>query len=134
MVDTKIIKETLEKYVQLVDAVDIDGILELYDENAVVEDPVGSPPHVGLKAIEEFYRNGLGQTQASAELIGPVRTTSANEGAMAFQVNIKNEGMNIQIDTLDVMTLNEAGKVTSMKAYWSYEDNVKSADAVEQLS
>ncbi|KEQ19679.1 nuclear transport factor 2 family protein [Endozoicomonas numazuensis] len=125
MVDTKVIKSVLEKYVELVDVGDIDGILNLYDDNAVVEDPVGSDPHVGIKAIEDFYRNGLGQAEASANLIGPVRTTSANEGAMAFQVKIKMEGMNMLIDTLDVMELNDDGKVTSMKAYWSYEDNVE---------
>lgn len=128
MVDTKVIKEVLEKYVQLVGENDIDGILALYDKDAVVEDPVGTDPHVGIEAIEAFYRNGLGQAEVSAELTGPVRTTSVGEGAMPFQVRIKMNGMNMLIDTLDVMKLNEAGKVTSMKAYWSYEDNV------EQLS
>ena len=125
MISTKIIKETLEKYIQLVDASDVDGIIALYAEGAVVEDPVGTEPHVGIAAVDAFYRNGLGQMKVNAELTGQVRTTTANEGAMPFVVRVDGEQGKMDIHVIDVMKFNDDGKIVSMKAYWTYEDNVE---------
>ncbi|MGI9276797.1 MAG: nuclear transport factor 2 family protein [Endozoicomonas sp.] len=125
MISTKIIKGTLEKYIQLVDASDIDGIIALYADNATVEDPVGTEPYVGIEAIDAFYRNGLGQMKVNAELTGQVRTTTANEGAMPFVVRAVTEEGTMIINVIDVMKFNDEGKIISMKAYWSYEDNVE---------
>ncbi|MGH8353278.1 MAG: nuclear transport factor 2 family protein, partial [Pseudomonas sp.] len=40
----------MARYVELVDAGDIAGIVALYATDAVVEDPVGQPAHVGIAA------------------------------------------------------------------------------------
>ncbi|WP_419834377.1 nuclear transport factor 2 family protein [Endozoicomonas atrinae] len=124
MVSTSTIREKMELYVQLVNKRDIDAILELYDDNATVEDPVGSEPLAGIEAISRFYREGLGQSEASAEQTGEVRTTISGEGAIPFQVKVTFEGRPCVITVIDVMQFNDAGKITSMKAYWS-QDNLE---------
>ena len=127
MISTKVIKETLEKYIQLVDASDVDGIIALYADDATVEDPVGTEPYKGIEAIDAFYRNGLGQMKVNAELTGQVRTTTANEGAMPFVVRTSTPEGSMTINVIDVMKFNEEGKIISMKAYWTYEDNVETS-------
>ena len=75
MISAQHVQESMARYVELVDAGDIDGILALYAKNATVEDPVGQAPLQGIEAIERFYREGLGAMKVSATRTGPVRAT-----------------------------------------------------------
>ncbi|TPG83159.1 steroid Delta-isomerase [Pseudomonas mandelii] len=119
MVSAQQIQATMARYVELVDAGDIDGIVALYSEDAVVEDPVGQPPLQGIVDIERFYREGLGASKVSATLTGPVRATLNGCGAMPFRVDMEWAGQPCSIHVIDVMEFDADGKIRSMKAYWS---------------
>ncbi|MDB5996383.1 MAG: 3-ketosteroid-5-isomerase [Pseudomonas sp.] len=119
MISAQQVQETMARYVELVDAGDIDGIVALYARDAVVEDPVGQPPIQGIVAIERFYREGLGASNASAVLTGPVRSTLNGCGAMPFRVDIEWGGQPCSIHIIDVMEFDAQGKIRTMKAYWS---------------
>lgn len=118
MISAQRIQEFMQLYIERVDAMDVDAILELYAEDAVVEDPVGAPCHVGKAAIEQFYREGLTRSKMRASLQGPVRATDVGSGAMAFRVDVLDGEMPGSIDVIDVMEFNEQGLIRSMKAYW----------------
>ena len=119
MVSAQQIQATMARYVELVDAGDIDGIIALYSEDAVVEDPVGHPPLQGIVDIERFYREGLGASKVSATLTGPVRATLNGCGAMPFRVDMEWAGQPCSLHVIDVMEFDADGKIRSMKAYWS---------------
>lgn len=119
MISAQQIQTTMARYVELVDAGDIDGILALYSEDATVEDPVGQPPIQGLADIARFYRQGLGASKVSATLTGPVRATLNGCGAMPFRVDMQWAGQPCSLHVIDVMEFDEDGKIRSMKAYWS---------------
>jgi steroid delta-isomerase len=129
MIDAQQIQATMARYVELVDAGDIDGILALYAPDAVVEDPVGQVPLAGLDAIERFYRDGLGTMKVSATLTGPVRATLNGCGAMPFRVDMEWGGQPCSLHVIDVMEFGADGKICSMKAFWS-EVNVTARGAV----
>ncbi len=118
MISAQRIQEIMQLYIERVDAMDVDAILELYAEDAVVEDPVGAPCHVGKADIDQFYREGLTRSKMRASLQGPVRATDAGSGAMAFRVDVLDGEMPGSIDVIDVMEFNEQGLIRSMKAYW----------------
>lgn len=113
------VQASMQRYVELVDAGDIDGILALYAEDATVEDPVGQPPFRGIGAISEFYRQGLGRMKVSAALTGPVRATHNGCGAMPFRVDLTWDGRDCSLQVIDVMEFDEQGLIRSMKAFWS---------------
>jgi steroid delta-isomerase len=119
MLSAQQVQETMARYVELVDAGDIDGIVALYATDARVEDPVGQPPLQGIAAIERFYRDGLGASKVSATLTGPVRATLNGCGAMPFRVDMQWGGQPCSIHVIDVMEFDADGKIRSMKAYWS---------------
>jgi steroid delta-isomerase len=119
MLSAQQIQHTMAHYVALVDAGDIDAIVALYAEDATVEDPVGQPPIQGLIAIERFYREGLGASNVSAILTGPVRATLNGCGAMPFRVDMEWAGQPCSLNVIDVMEFDGDGKIRSMKAYWS---------------
>lgn len=116
--DAQLIRRRMARYVELVDAGDIDGILSLYADDAVIEDPVGSPPMVGIQAIARFYREGLGRAEASAQLTGPVRVASNGSGAMPFRVDLVWNGEPCSLHVIDVMEFDSNGRIRTMKAYW----------------
>jgi steroid delta-isomerase len=119
MISAQQIQKTMARYVELVDAGDIDGILALYAEDATVEDPVGQAPLHGIDAIARFYRQGLGAMKVSATQTGPVRATSNGCGAIPFRVDMEWGGQPSSLHVIDVMEFDAEGKIRSMKAYWS---------------
>lgn len=41
---------------------------------------------------------------------------------MSFIITMTMNGKSIQINAIDVMTFNDSGKITSLKAYWGMDD------------
>ncbi|MCP1618071.1 steroid delta-isomerase [Pseudomonas sp. SLBN-26] len=118
MISPQQIQQTLARYIELVDACDIDGIVALYAADATVEDPVGSPLHQGREAIGRFYREGLGRANARARQTGPVAATHVGSGAIPFCVDLEWNGGPCSIQVIDVMEFDADGLIRSMKAYW----------------
>ena len=125
--------EAVQAYFDLFNAQDAAGIADLYAEDAVVTDPVGTPPKTGKAAILAFYtialKNGAILTQnGSTRLAG-------QEAAFAFTVTVgamtsKDKAVDVElpeggmkIDVIDTFKFNADGKITEMRAYWS-RDNI----------
>ena len=93
---------------------DLEAVLALYADDAVVEDPVGTEPHVGIEAVRAFY-TGVVEFKLEAELTGQVRI-AGDEVAFPFQ--IKHETFGIRMNIIDIFKFNDDGKVCSMRAFW----------------
>ena len=103
----------VHRYVQAFADSDMDIIRDIYADDAVVEDPVGSEPHVGIAAIEAFYEQSVpGPT--TLELTGNPRCAG---NSVAFPFNAVVGEMRIEI--IDVFEFNAVGKIQAMRAYWS---------------
>ena len=106
----------VEAYVSAFDRDDPEAVVSLFAADARVEDPVGTPPHVGHEAIRTFYAASM-QTGARLKLEGPVRTT-ADSAAFAFSVHLDHQGTALRIDVIDIFRFDADGKVASMQAYF----------------
>lgn len=102
------------KYLQAFSNQDVDGIVALYADDAIVEDPVGSDKHVGKEAIRAFYAGAVA-AGVEAQLSGEVRL-AANEVAFPFTVKISAANMEMRI--IDTFRFNAAGEVVEMRAFW----------------
>ena len=121
MSDENKMRNAMQAYIDEFNAQNLTNLVHLYADDATVEDPVGSPVKSGHKEIEAFYDMGL-KTGAKLSLVAPIRASHGNAAAMAFNVELNMpEGRSI-IQVIDVMTFNDAGKFTSMKAYWGPGD------------
>jgi steroid delta-isomerase len=112
--------EKVKRYVASVSTQDIEAIKGLYDENATVEDPVGTDAQVGIEAICAFYQGGFA-ARTKLELTGPVRC-AGNSAAFPFTATPEIGGKKVRIDVIDVFEFNGAGLVQSMRAYWGPEN------------
>jgi len=103
-------------YIRALNAADLDAIVSLYADDAVVEDPVGSPPKRGLSEIRAFYASSL-QMQLQVELEGEVRAVG-NEAAFAFSVSFDAQGRRTTIRPIDLFRFDAAGRITAMRAFF----------------
>lgn len=121
MVNEKVMKAAMQEYIDAFNRVDTDGVVALYADDATVEDPVGTQIKSGKAAIAEFYKMAM-KTGAKLALAAPIRGSHGNSAAMAFDVLLNMPEGRAIIRVIDVMTFNDAGKFTSMRAYWGSGD------------
>lgn len=117
MADRAQLVEVCDRYVELLTACDADGIMELYAPDCWIEDPVGSERKVGHDVIRAFYA-GMADLpiRASMTRIGPV-CVSAGEAAFQFRIDIDLGETVIKMTSTDVMTFDDEGRITSMRAF-----------------
>jgi steroid delta-isomerase len=121
MADEQVMKRAMQAYIDSFNRSDPQAIVDLYAEDATVEDPVGSPLKQGRAEIAAFYKMAV-DTGAKLALAAPIRASHGNAAAMAFEVKLRMPQGPAVIRVIDVMTFNAAGKFTSMKAYWGPSD------------
>jgi steroid Delta-isomerase len=110
-------KAAMQAYLDAFNSGSAEAVVALFAEDATVEDPVGTPLKQGRGALLEFYRSSIA-TGAKLSLDTPVRGSHGNSAAMAFTAKIGP----VTVRVIDVMTFDEAGQFTSMKAYFAPDD------------
>ncbi len=116
-------RQAMQAYIDAFNVSDPQAIADLYAEDATVEDPVGSPVKSGKPEILKFYKMAVA-TGAKLALAAPIRASHGNSAAMAFDVKLNMPEGKAHIQVIDVMTFNDAGKFTSMRAFWGKSDMV----------
>jgi len=112
--------KTVQRYLELAAAGRADDVVDLYADDATVEDPVGGEVHIGRAAIRRFY-DSLPTTGATADVV--TLRALGNEVAFFWALTIDLGESKMRIEIISVMTFNDEGRIASMKAYWG-PDNV----------
>ena len=113
------INATVKRYVELVATGKPDDIVALYAEDAVLEDPVGTEQRRGHDAIREFYKV-IENMEQESELL-TLRVTGSR-AAFHFSLITKVGEQKMELSPIDIMEFDEAGKITSMQAFWGQDD------------
>ena len=123
MIDYATAKRVCETYTRSLEASDLETLLDLFADDASIEDPVGTPLREGKEVLRAFYAEAC-QGVAKAELTGSPRL-AGNEVAFPFTVTAGTREQEITINIIDVFRFNDAGKVATMRAFWG-PDNMNS--------
>ncbi len=123
MIDYATAKRVCETYTRSLEASDLETLLDLFADDASIEDPVGTPLRGGKEVLRAFYAEAC-QGVAKAELTGSPRL-AGNEVAFPFTVTAGTPEQEIIINIIDVFRFNDAGKVATMRAFWG-PDNMNS--------
>ena len=113
-----VIRATVDRYTSCFSARDKDAFLANFTDDAWIEDPVGAPRCEGKDAIGAFWD----QTQGMADSVelrrtGPVRI-AGGEAAFPMQARPTMGGTTFCIHIIDVMTFDDDGRITTMRAFW----------------
>jgi steroid delta-isomerase len=97
-------------------------VTALFTSDATVEDPVGSEALRGHEAIRGFYASFESMSKTT-ELLA-VRTC-AGQAAFHFSIVVDlGGGATSTLAPLEVMTFDDDGLITSMRAFWAESDLV----------
>lgn len=122
MTDPDRIRATVTAYLEAVSSRDPDRVMALFAAEPVVEDPVGSARHEGAEAVRAFYA-GAAQLADSLQLTlaTPIQV-AAGEAAFGFTIRATAGGTSFEVYSIDVMTFDADGRITSMRAFWDPAD------------
>lgn len=121
MIDFDSAKAVCEAYVRCLTESDLEALLDLFADDAAIEDPVGTDWREGKEVLRAFYAEAC-QGVAKAELTGNPRV-AGNEVAFPFNVTAGAPGQQVVINIIDIFKFNEDGKIATMRAFWG-GDNV----------
>jgi steroid Delta-isomerase len=113
------IREVVEQYVARVASGTTDQVLALFADGATVEDPVGTAVRTTREEIREFYA-GLEDLEQAGEVLS-VRIADG-QAAFLFELRTRAGEQTYTLAPIDVMTFDDDGRITSMRAYWSEAD------------
>ena len=113
------IADTVNRYISLVAKGSADDLVELFADDATVEDPVGGKVHIGRQAIRGFY-SAVDNVERECELV--TLRVAGHEAAFQFRLTATAGEHRMVIEPIDVMVFDDRGKVAAMKAYWSAAD------------
>ncbi|WP_301123417.1 nuclear transport factor 2 family protein [Mycolicibacterium fortuitum] len=113
------IADTIRRYVSLLATGSTDDLLELFAEDATVEDPVGSDVRAGRNEIREFFST-LQQLERQTELV--LLRVAGNEAAFSFTITFKAGDTPMRLQPIDTMTFDRDGKITSVRSYFAPAD------------
>ena len=107
--------------------------LALFDEDAIVQDPIGKSPldpegngHQGIAAIEKFYDTVIANGDIEFNILEsiPCAEECANYAEI---VNIVGD-VKIETKMIVIYRVNSSDKIVSLRAFWDYqsmEDQLK---------
>ncbi|MDF3306664.1 nuclear transport factor 2 family protein [Rhodococcus sp. T2V] len=117
------IRKTVERYIEAVATGTAADVVALYAEGATVEDPVGTEPRTSAESLREFY-GVIEPLKQTGELL--TLKIAGNSAAFHFSLVTDLGEQKLEIAPIDVMTFDDDGKITSMRAFWSQEDMITS--------
>lgn len=111
-------REAVERYVAGVHDGSPDVYVKAFAPDAVIEDPVGTPPHVGTAAHRAFWENTL-QMADSVRFDVDRIIAFDGEAVMVFTINAHlHTGGTMRIPAVGHYEVDGSGLITNYRAFW----------------
>jgi len=102
--------------------------LALFAEDAILHDPVGPSPHdptgegfCGKERLEIFWDAMIGPSNSHIVSHQQIASGPRDCACIATATNTVNENLSITIEMVVAYRVNEAGQITSLRAFWDQE-------------
>jgi steroid delta-isomerase len=116
------IRATVERYAAVFSAGDREGYLDLFADDATLEDPVGGEVHRGKEALGAFFDTTRAMTPTiELRITGPVRV-AGREAAFPGEARPTIGEDQMVIPIVDTMRFDDEGRITELRAYWDFAD------------
>ena len=109
----------LNGYWDVLRTMDTDRWVDLYTDDASVEDPVGGPIFRGKSELRRFF-DGVKRSMTLLDLSPETIFFAPPQAAVHFAARaVPRQGPEFVLRGIVTYAFNESGKVTQMRAYWS---------------
>ena len=112
------IEAAVEEYFASVSAFDVPRYVNNFVPDAVLEDPVGTPPLQGTPAISAFITAIIAPFSEIKHRIQEI-TVCGHEAAVNWKLHLTTTtGKKITIDGMGIFNFNQDGKLQSVREFW----------------
>ena len=115
----EVVSQAVKAYFAALRAMDQHAWVNTFAEDAIDYDPVGAPPIEGHQKLGEFFQTitaafkEVGLTEDQVFIAG-------NGAAVKWTGRgISKQGRRVHFEGIDVLEVNEAGKIQTLHAYWN---------------
>jgi len=116
---TEQIESIVDSYLENISAMNAEGWVENFAEDALSYDPVGEPPTLIHEGFQEF----IGQLKAvftNLEAIKEHIFIAGNEAALKWTMKgVSKTQKNVTFEGITIFEINDAGKIQTTSAYWN---------------
>ncbi len=115
---TEEIAALLTIYFDNMAAMNAEGWLEIFSEDALIHDPVGSPPKLVHKDSQQFFKilsNFFEKIELSKDNIFFVKNGAAVKWTMQV---VAKSGRYTTVEGISVFEINDIGKIQKVSSYW----------------
>jgi ketosteroid isomerase-like protein len=113
------VKQAIAGYFAGIRENDKESWLSHFAVDSVGHDPVGAPPHEGHEGLSKFF-DGMGKMFASVSLVEDQLFINGNEAAVSWDGEIVGKnGRTVTFNGINTFVINDEGKISLLKAYWS---------------
>ncbi|NWF59187.1 MAG: nuclear transport factor 2 family protein [Fischerella sp.] len=113
------IETVIAAYFANIAAMNPEGWIENFAEDAVSHDPVGEPP----TKVHENFRAFISQLKAVFEKLEPTTDhifVAGNEAAVKWTMQgISKSDKSVTFEGITVFEINDSGKIQTTRAYWN---------------
>lgn len=111
------VRAAIDAYCDAYGRNDKQAFLDVFTDDGVVLDPVGTPEHAGREARAAFW-DGVHSLAESLSFDVHQVHVCADQAAMVFTINARTGGGGMAIDAVDIFRVNDDGKIAGVSAYW----------------
>ena len=108
------ITRLVETYVAAVGAQDLEATVAVFADDAYQEDPIGTPPNVGVDAVRGFFERSFA-VPFSTELTGPVLVTG-DYAAFHFTITVPLGEESMTVRVIDQIRVDGEGRIAELRA------------------
>ncbi len=116
------IRDAVHTYAELFTAGDREAWLDLWADDATLEDPVGTPAHHGRAGIGGFWDLVHSLAQGiELQILEPLKI-AGSEAAFVVRIITDLGDTRMFVDVIETQRYDEDGKLTAMRAFWSPDE------------
>ena len=118
MSEDNISKASVESYFEAWKTNNKKLLLSVFSDDAVWEDPIGSPPKIGKEQIENFWDQAHSDPNAT---LNPKINRSiflGDEAMVSFIMEVRGESGGMDLEVTDFFKVNSDGKIILARAFW----------------
>src|SRR4030095_3169408 len=115
----EVISRVVKTYFAATREMDQKAWVNTFAEDAVSYDPVGGPAIEGHEKLGEFFQSILGAFK-EVGLTEDQVFVAGNSAAVKWTGNgISKQGKKVRFEGIDIINVNENGKIQTLNAYWN---------------
>jgi len=119
--DADAIRAVVAEYLRAGREGDKQAWLDLFADDATLEDPVGTDVVRGRDELVAFYDRTMGSTEGLDNHLRELRV-AGDTAAFLFDLRITWKGRRYEVSPIDVLEFDDVGKIIRMRAHWAFDD------------